>query len=167
MFLRRDAGRLETWLRSLWRCFAGPATRRRRAALGPRPRWLGTELYTICSRFAICSFRPPGAVLRLLGNADHVPPGVKAALLRLSECQTKLFCTVPESPGARDRSRGVQDTGALDLDVHGLRLEPSNFLCELLAALRALEWPRVLVLVHGVVSPHPDGECPNLPPQVS
>jgi hypothetical protein len=33
-----------------------------------------------------------------------------------------------------------------------LRLEPSNLLRELLAALRALEWPRVLVLVHDALS---------------
>jgi hypothetical protein len=33
-----------------------------------------------------------------------------------------------------------------------LRLEPSNFLCELLTALRAFEWPKVLVLVHGATS---------------
>jgi hypothetical protein len=93
------------------------------------------------------------AELRALLADPLVPEGVVSACLRLSECQTKLFCSVPEGLRAGDRTDGANDTRTFDVDAGVLRLEPSNFLCELLAALRAFEWPRVLVLVHEATSP--------------
>ena len=86
------------------------------------------------------------AELRALSEAEHVPPWVKSTLLGLSEHQTKLFVTVPDR--SSDRSPGF--TGARTADRESIRLEPSNFLRELLAACRALEWPKVLVLVHSL-----------------
>ena len=86
--------------------------------------------------------------LRALLADPCVPEGVISACLRLSECQTKLFCTHVDGHRARDRAGGTE-SGALGKT---LRLEPSNLLSELLAALRAFEWPRVLVLVHSACS---------------
>lgn len=91
--------------------------------------------------------------LRSLLADPSVPEGVVSACLRLSECQTKLFNTVPEGHRTRDWSNWVENPGTLDGNVFGLCLEPSNFLRELLAALRTSEWPRVLVLVHDAVAP--------------
>lgn len=94
------------------------------------------------------------AELRALLADPNVPEGVTAACFRLSECQTKLFCTVPDGYRAEERPKRVEYAGTFDGKVWGLRFEPSNFLCELLAALRASEWPRVLVLVHDVLPPN-------------
>jgi hypothetical protein len=101
--------------------------------------------------------------LRTLLAHPSVPERVVSACMGLSQFQTKLFCTVPDRTGpyrtvpdgyrAGDWSKGFEDTGALDGDGWGLRLEPSNFLRELLAALRAFEWPKVLVLIHETCSP--------------
>jgi hypothetical protein len=74
--------------------------------------------------------------LRFLANAEHVPPGIKSALLGLSECQTKLFCTV---------FVGGLTLGTADETI---RLEPSNLLSELILAMTALDWPQVMILVH-------------------
>jgi len=81
------------------------------------------------------------AELRALAEADHVPPGVQSALFRLSECQTKLFTMVCVQELAFGAADGC------------IRLEPSNFLRELIKALSALDWPRVLLLVHDATSP--------------
>lgn len=86
--------------------------------------------------------------LRTLLAGPDVPEHVVTACLGLSKCQTKLFCTVPEGYRTGDWARCANDAGASNRDAWALRLEPSNFLRELLAALRAFEWPRVLVLVH-------------------
>jgi hypothetical protein len=112
------------------------------------------------------------AELRELVDADHTPPGVKSACLSLSKYQPKLFCTVPEGCGAKDGAEPIDDPGALNGEVGApsLRLEPSNFLHELLAALRAFEWPKVLVLIHGLAPPAGDehsSENPNPPREVS
>jgi hypothetical protein len=96
------------------------------------------------------------AELRELVGADHTPPRVKATCLGLSQHQTKLFCTVLESNGAKDGAEPIDDARTPDGQgevIVGLRLEPSNFLLELLAAMRALEWPKVLVLIHGLTPP--------------
>lgn len=90
--------------------------------------------------------------LRTLLSGPDVPEGVYTECLRLSDFQTKLFCTVPEGYRTGDWTKTVGDAGAFNRDGWPLRLEPSNFLRELLAALRAFEWPRVLVLVHGATS---------------
>ena len=79
--------------------------------------------------------------LRSLLDADHVPEGVKLALPRLSECQSKLFCTY-------FHGLGTSTTGAAD---GGIGFEPSDFLKELLTAAGALDWPRVFVLIHSVL----------------
>ena len=92
------------------------------------------------------------AELHSLMDAEHVPR-VKTALLSLSQRQTKLFCTVLESIGAADGSRLAHNAKTLYGDGNGLRLEPSNFLSELLAAMRTLEWPKVVILIHGLASP--------------
>jgi hypothetical protein len=81
--------------------------------------------------------------------ADPIcPEWVKSSCLRLSEIQTKLFVTVPNCSAANDGTETVQNAGAPDGRI---RLEPSDFLCELLAAMRALDWPRVHILIHGAL----------------
>jgi hypothetical protein len=78
-------------------------------------------------------------LLRLL-DADHVPPRIKSAVPCLSQCHSKLFVMVCEpSPaiGTPHLSPGIY---------------PYNLLCELVEAIRALEWPKVLVLVHRALS---------------
>ena len=90
--------------------------------------------------------------LRTLLADPRCPENVSAACLGLSECQTKLFCTVPDGYRTGDWAKTIGDAGAFNIDGWPLRLEPSNFLRELLAALRALEWPRVLILVHEATS---------------
>jgi hypothetical protein len=54
------------------------------------------------------------AELRSIADAEHVPPRVKSALLGLSKCQTKLFCTV------------CVDGLAVRAPDGGIRLEPSD-----------------------------------------
>lgn len=87
--------------------------------------------------------------LRSLLARPDVPKGVYTACLCLSDFQTKLFCSVSDSYRTQHGTEWIEYAGTPDA---GMRLEPSNFLRELLAALRALEWPRVLVLVHGAIS---------------
>jgi hypothetical protein len=105
--------------------------------------------------------------LRSLLANPCVPEDVARACLRLSECQTKLFCTVPEGYRTGDWANRIENAGASDFKGWGLRLEPSNLLRELLAALRAFEWPRVMILVHGATSgsePEPtpaEDDCPK------
>ena len=80
-------------------------------------------------------------VTELLGLLDeaHVPPGIKTAVPRLSEVHNKLFVMVGEpSPATR-------------ADYLRPGLYPSNLLCELVEAIRAFEWPKVLSLVEGAV----------------
>jgi hypothetical protein len=84
------------------------------------------------------------AALRELGdrlNAVDVSERVSEALPPLGDCQNKLFTTV---------LMGGQAAGTSD---GGMRLEPSDLLPEMFAAVRAFEWPRFIVLVHDV---HPD-----------
>jgi hypothetical protein len=90
------------------------------------------------------------AKLRCLLEADHVPKGVKLALPRLSECQTKLFCT-------HFHGSGTSATGATD---GGIGFEPSNFLKELLTAADAFDWPKVLILVHDALPEAEDQHTP-------
>jgi hypothetical protein len=80
-------------------------------------------------------------VTELLGLLDesHVPPRIKAAVPRLSEAHNKLFVMVGE-PCVATRA-----------DYLRPGIYPSNLLCELVEAIRALEWPRVLSLVEGAV----------------
>jgi hypothetical protein len=92
------------------------------------------------------------AELRTLLHNPSVPERVLSACLSLSQHQTKLFVTVPEGGAATDGAELAGLPGAPNLDVWGLRLEPSNFLGELIAAIRAAEWPRVLVLIHDAIS---------------
>lgn len=100
------------------------------------------------------------AELRALLARPEVPERVYTACLGLSEVQTKLFCSVSDSYRTEDGTEMVQDAGALNL---GMRLEPSNFLRELLAALRAFDWPKVLSAVHAVAPGSvPGGK--NIPP---
>jgi hypothetical protein len=93
------------------------------------------------------------AELRSALANPECPEGVKSACLSLSKFQQKLFCTVPDGGWAGDWA-DTDNAGTFDRNVMalGLRLEPSNFLRELLTALRALEWPRVLVLIHDATS---------------
>lgn len=85
------------------------------------------------------------AALRELGDrlsAVDVPERVVETIPRLSDCQTKLFTTVV-----------VQGAATVLGAADGImRLEPSDLLLEMLAAVRASEWPRFIVLVHGAVS---------------
>lgn len=79
------------------------------------------------------------AALRELGvklSADHVPHGVKGAVARLSQSQSKLFTTVivPET--------------ALGAGDGFLSVEPSDLLLKLMEAADALDWPKFMVLVH-------------------
>lgn len=74
------------------------------------------------------------ADLRCLIAEESCPEAVVAACRTLSRHQTKLFCSVPDG-------------------ATGMRLEPSRFLGEIIAALRGSEWSRVLVLVLGIGSP--------------
>jgi hypothetical protein len=87
--------------------------------------------------------------LRMLLARPETPERVYAACLRLSHFQTKLFCSVSDSYRTWDGAEWVDHAGTLN---GGMRLEPSNFLRELLAALRTFEWPRVLILVHDATS---------------
>jgi|SRR5277367_1195985 len=92
------------------------------------------------------------AELRFLLANPSVPEGVVAACRGLSQHQTKLFCTVPEGYRTGDWAKRVENAGAFDGDGWGLRLEPSYLLSELIAALRAFEWPRVFVLIQDAIS---------------
>lgn len=87
--------------------------------------------------------------LRLLLQSDHIPPRVKSACLCLSKDQKKLFAWVPEIDG-------TSGTPALLPGLHA-----SDFLCELLKALRALDWPQVIVLVHDAF---PDADSSGMVP---
>lgn len=85
-------------------------------------------------------YREKAAELLALLEGEHVPPGIKLAVPRLSEVHSKLFVMVGEpSP-------------ALRADYLAPGIYPSNLLCELVEALRALEWPKVVVLVHEATS---------------
>jgi hypothetical protein len=88
------------------------------------------------------------AELRTLLENPDAPKGVKLACLRLSQHQTKLFCTVPDGCGTGNKTELTDLSRTPDVNCWGLRLEPSNLLCELITAMRASEWPRVFVLVH-------------------
>lgn len=84
--------------------------------------------------------------LRRIVETEHVPPGVMSALLGLSQRQKELFCWV----------------GVPDAAVGAPRFLPglyaSDFFNELLFALKALDWPKVLILIHGNSSPDDLGE---------
>ena len=86
------------------------------------------------------SYREKASELLGLLEADHVPPWVKLTVPRLSEVHSKLFVMVGKPSGAI----------GTDHPIPGLY--PSNLLCELVEAIRALEWPKVRVLVHGALS---------------
>jgi hypothetical protein len=78
--------------------------------------------------------------LLTLLEADHVPPWVKFLVPRLSQCHNKLFVMI------------VQRGTAFGTDSQPPGLYPSNLLCELVEAVRALEWPKVRVLVHDALA---------------
>lgn len=80
--------------------------------------------------------------LRGFLQAQHVPPRIKEACLCLSEHQLKLFRWIPNT-------QGTIDAGAFDPFAG---LYATDFLNELVAAFRAFDWPRVIVLVHGLSS---------------
>jgi hypothetical protein len=86
-------------------------------------------------------FEKSEELIRLI-NADHVPPGIKSAVSRFSECQTKLFCWM------------VKVEPAFGATEHHSSFEASNFLCELVEAARAFDWPRVIRAIHR--------ECPSV-----
>jgi hypothetical protein len=82
--------------------------------------------------------------LRELGDrlsAVDVPERVVEALPRRSDRKKKLFTTV----FMRGQTAGASDGG--------MRLEPSNLLLEMLAAVRTCEWPQFVVLIHDPLSP--------------
>jgi hypothetical protein len=89
------------------------------------------------------------AELRSLLARPDVPEEVLSACLSLSECQHKLFLSMPNGYRTGDWSKLVDDAGTFNRDGWPLRLEPSNLLRELIAALRAFEWPKVLILIEG------------------
>lgn len=78
--------------------------------------------------------------LQRLIEADHVPIWVKAEASVLGQIPFKLFHRVYESKFA---------IGTPNL-LPGFHA--SNLLCELIQAVRALDWPRVVVLVHDASS---------------
>lgn len=75
--------------------------------------------------------------LRRLLQTHHVPSRVKDACLCLSERQKELFVWVAEVGPALGASRRPSGLYATDL------------LSELIEAIRALDWPKVVVLIHG------------------
>lgn len=83
-------------------------------------------------------YREKATELLELLEADHVPPRIKEAVPRLSEFHDKLFVMVCEP------------SVALRADYLRPGIYPSNLLCELVEAIRALEWPMVMALVSGV-----------------
>lgn len=76
-----------------------------------------------------------------LTDSEHVPPRIKEAIPRLSKCHNKLFCWVPDSEGTFGTARLAAG------------FYPSNLLCELIEAARALDWPKVGILIHGALPP--------------
>jgi hypothetical protein len=93
------------------------------------------------------AFSDDNAELRALLASPRLLVGVISACFRLTEDQTKIGCAVIERPGTGDGANRIKNSGTFNFDDGSLRLEPSNLLCELLAALRALEWPQVPILV--------------------
>jgi DprA-like N-terminal HHH domain len=85
-------------------------------------------------------YRQKATELLTLLEADHVPPWVKLMVPRLSECHNKLFVQI----GEPDRARRANDP------LPGIY--PSNLLCELVEAIRALDWPKVRILVHDALT---------------
>jgi hypothetical protein len=83
-------------------------------------------------------YREKATELLELLEADHVPPRIKLAVPRLSQFHDKLFVMVCEP------------SEALRADYLRPGIYPSNFLCELVEAVRAFEWPKVLSLVSSV-----------------
>lgn len=80
------------------------------------------------------------AALRELGDclsAVDVPQGVIATFPSLSNIQTQLFTTVLEQ----------DPTAASGTADCIMRLEPTDLLLKCLAAARAKDWPRFIVLV--------------------
>jgi PHD/YefM family antitoxin component YafN of YafNO toxin-antitoxin module len=107
---------------------------------------LGNRTATASTGAAPVNDAPLIAALSELGSLlsdPDIPEGVVLATSRLSECQTKLFRT-----HFHCHRTGQREGGAF----FSYSLEPSDFLRELLAAVRAFEWPRVLVLVHDATS---------------
>ncbi len=78
--------------------------------------------------------------LRGIMDSDHVPPWIKDTLLGLSERQKELFFWVPEFCSALPASKLLSG------------LHASDFLCELVEACRAFDWPKVHIVVHGQIS---------------
>ena len=86
---------------------------------------------------------PLVVALRELGDrlsSVDVPKGVIEAIPSLSELLLQLFTTVFVAGAAGGTPDGI------------MRLEPSNLLLEMLAAVRAGEWPRFVVLIHDATS---------------
>ena len=78
-----------------------------------------------------------------------VSPWVVLAAPSLNECHIKLFRTHHEGHGATEGAKRLDVSRTLD---GSLRLEMCDLLCKLLAAFRAFEWPKVLVLLHEAFS---------------
>ena len=90
---------------------------------------------------------------RKLVDADHLLPRVVKAPLGFSQHFAKLVRAVPQGVGAKDGAKPAYDARTLHGQIEVIvvpSLEPSNFLLELLAAMRALEWPKILVAIHGL-----------------
>jgi hypothetical protein len=86
---------------------------------------------------------PLFGALRELGDrfsAVDVPQRVIDTFPSLSDLQTKFFTTVLVQGQAAGATNSI------------MRLEPSNLLLEMLAAVRACEWPRFIVLIHDATS---------------
>ena len=72
-------------------------------------------------------------------DSRHQRPGVEQALSRLGKHEKKLFRWMPDGEAALGAS---VSTGGL---------QPSYLLGKLVAAIGALDWPEVIILVHDAI----------------
>jgi hypothetical protein len=93
--------------------------------------------------------------LQRLVEAHEVQVWVKAESAVLGEFTFKLFDRVCEA----DPANGVRAPHLLP------GFHASNLLCELIEAYRALDWPRISVLVHSAYSKN-EGGPPFLSPSI-
>jgi hypothetical protein len=68
--------------------------------------------------------------LGMLLADPRVPEDIRAACLRLCQCPTKIFSTVPEGYRAGDYTRTTGNAGTANVDGWALRLEPSDLFRE-------------------------------------
>ena len=109
----------------------------RRAGVVRRDCWR-VRVPDVCAALTwagISGYRVKASELVFFLDANHVSPWIKLPVPRFGEVHRKLFTCVVDSPALR----------ASDL-IPGLY--PSNLLCELVVAIRALDWPNVRILVH-------------------